>query len=105
MEQLKKRDFHLASKCSFSGKDEESLEHILIHCPLVWGFWAAILSTFGASGAWLFLVRDLLCIWMHFSVRKHVSFLWWAAPLCLIWLSGKREIKLSLKTPLSLKSD
>ena len=35
--QLKKRGFHLASKCLFYGKKEEELEHILIHCPPIWG--------------------------------------------------------------------
>ena len=35
--QLKKRGFHLVSKCPFCGKEEEELEHILIHCPLIWG--------------------------------------------------------------------
>ena len=32
MDQLKKRGFSLASRCVFCGKDEESLEHLLIHC-------------------------------------------------------------------------
>ena len=47
--QLKKRGFHLASKCPFYGKKEEELEHILIHCPPVWGQWTDLLSSFGAS--------------------------------------------------------
>ena len=33
--QLKKRGFHLASKCPFCGREEEELEHILIHCPSI----------------------------------------------------------------------
>ena len=36
MDQLKKRGFHLASKCPFCGKSEEMLEHVMIHCPLIW---------------------------------------------------------------------
>ena len=61
MEQLKKRGFHLASKFPFSGKDGESLEQILIHCPLIWELYAAMFSTFGAIGAQPFLVHDFLC--------------------------------------------
>ena len=35
--QLKKRGFQLASKCPFCGREEEEVEHILIHCPAIWG--------------------------------------------------------------------
>ena len=35
--QLKKRGYHLASRCPFYGREEEVLEHILIHCPSIWG--------------------------------------------------------------------
>ena len=31
MDQLKKRGFSLASRCPLCGKDEESMEHLLIH--------------------------------------------------------------------------
>ena len=46
--QLKKRDFHLASKYPFCVRKEEELEHILIHCPSIWRQWTALLSIFGA---------------------------------------------------------
>ena len=48
-EKLKKRGFHLASKCPFCRRKEEELEHILIQCPPIWGQWTDLLSTFGAS--------------------------------------------------------
>ena len=35
--QLKKRGFHLASKFPCYGRKKEELEHILIHCPSIWG--------------------------------------------------------------------
>ena len=34
---LKRRGFHLANKCPVCGRKEEELEHILIHCPSIWG--------------------------------------------------------------------
>ena len=43
--QLKKRGFHLASKCPFYGKKEE-----------IWGQWTDLLSAFGASRVPPFLV-------------------------------------------------
>ena len=68
--QLKKRGFQLASKCPFCGREEEEVEHILIHCPAIWGQWSDPLSAFGASWACPFLVKDLIQSWMHFPVRK-----------------------------------
>ena len=47
--QLKKRDFHLASMCPFCGKEEEKLEHILIHCHPIWGQWTDLLLAFGVD--------------------------------------------------------
>ena len=58
--QLKKRGFHLASKCPFCGRKKEELEHILIHCPSIWGQWIDFLSAFGASWAYPLLVKYLL---------------------------------------------
>ena len=50
MDQLKKRGFSLASRCALCGKDEESLEHLLIHCPKVWCMWTAIFSVWRGVG-------------------------------------------------------
>ena len=36
LEQLKKRGFQLANRCLLCGKDEESLDHLLLHCTSVW---------------------------------------------------------------------
>ena len=34
---LKKRGFHLASRCPLYSKADEELNPLLIHCPSVWG--------------------------------------------------------------------
>ena len=57
--QLKKRGFHLTSKCPFCEREEEELEHVLIHCPSIWGQWIDLLSTFGVSWAYPHLIKDL----------------------------------------------
>ena len=64
--------FHLANKCPFYGKEEESLEHILIHCPLIWGLWAALFATFAINWICPYLVKDLHGSWMQFPVRKNL---------------------------------
>ena len=66
----------------FCRRNKDGLEHILVHCPLIliWGLWADLLSVVGACWTCPFLVKDLICSWVHFPVRKNVRRLWWAAP-------------------------
>ena len=49
LDQLKKRGFSLASRCPLCGKVEETLEHLLIHCPKVWCMWTALFSLLGGG--------------------------------------------------------
>ena len=92
--QLKKRGFHLASKCPFYGREEEELEHILIHCRAIWGQCTDLLSAFGPSCTCPFLVKDLIQSWMHFLVGKKAKAIWIAAPLLLCWAIWKERNKI-----------
>ena len=99
----KKRCFQLASKCPFCGKDVESLEHILIHCPLIWDLWTVIFSTFDVVGARPFVVRDFLNTWVNFPVRKNLRISWRAVPLCLfLGYLKERNIVVFEDSPFSL---
>ena len=104
-QQLKKRGYHVASRCSFCRRDEDGLEHILVHCPLIWGLWADLLSVVGACWTCPFLVKDLICSWVQFPVRKNVGRLWWAALLAFCGSFGKKGTKLFSKISLSLIID
>ena len=70
MEQLKKRGFHMASRCHLCGKVEEDLDHLLVHHPSVWGLWAALISISSLQWVCPYLVKDLLSGWAGFLVRK-----------------------------------
>ena len=84
MEQLKKRDFHLASKCPLCGKAEENLNNLLVHCPLVWDLWASLISIPGLPWVCPYFVKDLLSSWGGFPIRKRARKLWMVAALSLI---------------------
>ena len=58
--QLKKQGFQIASMCPFCRKEEEELEHILIHCQAIWGQWTDLLSAFGVNWTCPFLTKDLI---------------------------------------------
>ena len=44
LDQPKKRAFSLTDRCLLCGMDEENIEHILIHCFVVWGLRTSILA-------------------------------------------------------------
>ena len=92
--QLKKRGFHLANMCPFWKKEEEELEHILIHCQAIWGQWTDLLSAFGVDWTCPFLAKDLIQSWMHFLVRKKAKAIWRVAPLLLLWAIWKERNKI-----------
>ena len=73
MKQLKKRGYHLASICPFCGREEESLERLLVHCHNIWSIWADFFSVFGAFWTCPFRINDVLCSWVNFPIRKDDS--------------------------------
>ena len=94
---IKKRGFHLASKCPFCWREEEEPEHILIHCTSIWGQWTDLLFAFGVSWACPLLVKDLIQSWLHFPVKKKVKAIWRVAPLILLWAIWKERNRIILK--------
>ena len=60
MQQLKKRGYQLASRCPFCRKEEEGLDHILIHCPSIWDLWVNLISVLGVSWFCPYAVKDLI---------------------------------------------
>ena len=57
LDQLKKRGLPLENKC---GLDEENIEHLLIHCSMVWGPWTSLLAAKGVTWVPPFSIRDIL---------------------------------------------
>ena len=52
MEQLKKRGRHLANRCPLCGKEEESLDHLLLRYSKVYNLWAlCFLQFLGFTGS------------------------------------------------------
>ena len=92
--QLKKRGYQLASICPFCRKNEDSLDHILIHCSAIWELWTTILSVTGVSWACPYKVKDLFCAWSQLPVKKTNRKLWWAIPLCVCWAIRKERNKI-----------
>ena len=90
-QQLKKRGYQLARRCPFCREEEEGLDHILIHCPLIWDLWVNLILVLGVSWSCPFAVKDLIHSWGQIPVKKNVKNLWWAAPLTIFWETWKER--------------
>ena len=91
MDQLKKRGFQLAGRCLLCQDVEGSLDHLLIHCPVVWGLYATLISLLRMVWACPFLAKDIILELATFSIRKKARKIWKATPPNLFWAIWKER--------------
>ena len=97
MEQLKKRGRHLANRCPLCGKDEESLDHLLLHYPKVHNLWAFIFTIFGVYWVLPRSIKDTLTGWKGPPSRKSLMKVWMAAHYACFGQFGEKEMGLFLR--------
>ncbi|RVW53935.1 hypothetical protein CK203_073000 [Vitis vinifera] len=85
MDQLKKRGWALANRCFLCCEEEESIDHILIHCSRARALWEFLFALFGVFWVLPSSVKDTLIEWRGFMLGKKHRKVWKAAPLCLFW--------------------
>lgn len=88
---LKRRNFRLADKCLFCGREEEELEYLLIHYPTIWSQWTDLLSVVEVPWVCPLLVRNHLNSWCFFPSKKKSRILWKVAHLFLFWALWKER--------------
>ncbi|RVX14364.1 hypothetical protein CK203_017180 [Vitis vinifera] len=78
--------------CSLCKENEESANHILIHCGKTRELWTLLLSSFGVVWVFSALVRNLLLEWKIEGLGKKRRAVWRLAPICLFWcIWGERN--------------
>ena len=85
LDQLKKRGRSLANRCYLCEEEEETLNHLLVHCSKAKMLWELILAIVGFGWVFPFSVRQVLLAWQGTKVGKKHKKVWRAAPLCLLW--------------------
>ena len=66
-------------------EDEETIDHLLIHCKCAKMLWDLFLSIVGISWVFPHSVLHTLLAWQGAAVGKKRKKIWLAAPLCMFW--------------------
>ena len=74
----------LANCCCMCCCNEESVDQLLIFCPLAHFMWMHMIQLFGIDWVMPGLVVDLLCCWHHW-LGKYNSNIWNLVLGCLMW--------------------
>ena len=73
----------MVNRCNLCKENEESADHILIHCTMARVLWELLFALFGVIWVLPYSVRDTLLGWRGINMGKKRSKVWIAAPLCL----------------------
>ena len=85
LDNLKCRGMAFANRCFLCEEDEETIDHLLIHCKSEKMLWDLFLSIVGISWVFPLPVLHTLLAWQGVAVEKKRKKIWTAAPLCLFW--------------------
>ena len=85
LDNLMLRGRPLANCCCLCCCNVESVDHLLLSCPIAHSLWMYMLQLFGMEWVMLGSVADLLLsCWYHW-LGKHSSDIWDLVPGCLLW--------------------
>ena len=83
LDQLKRRGMSFANKCFMREEEEETINHLLIHCKFAKMLWDLFLSIVGISWVFPQSVLHTLLAWQGAAVGKKRRKIWFVAPLCM----------------------
>ena len=84
LDNLMLHDRLLANRCCMCCCNEESVDHLLLFCPITHSLWTYMLWLFGIDWVMLGSIVDLLFCWYHW-LGKHNFDTWNLVPGCLTW--------------------
>ncbi|RVX13715.1 Actin-related protein 5 [Vitis vinifera] len=92
IDMLMRRGWSIANRCNLCKENEETANHILIHCGKTRDLWNLLFSSFGVVWVLPDSVRNLLLEWKMKGMGKKRSVVWKMAPICLFWcIWGERN--------------
>lgn len=91
-DKLQRRGWHLPNRCYLCGSAEETIHHLLLHCPVTFSLRQIIFSLFGISWVFPMTVKEALLSWRDAFVGEKRWSVWKSVPLCIFWIVwGKRN--------------
>ena len=97
LDQLKRRGMTFANRCFMCEEEEDTIDHLLIHCKIAKMLWYLILSIVGISWVFPQSVLHTLLAWQGVVVGKKCKKIWFAASLCLFWNLWRARNRLVFK--------
>jgi hypothetical protein len=82
---LRKRRIIILDWCCMCKADGESVNHLLLHCPVARDLWNMIFSLFGISWVMPRGVVDLISCWNGCIGRHEAGKIWRVIPHCIMW--------------------
>ena len=82
---LRKRRVMIQDWCCMCRMSGESVNHLLLHCPIAWELWSVILILFGVTWVMPRGVGDLLSCWHGPRNKSEAGKIWKMTPHCLLW--------------------
>jgi len=88
---LKRRIFSLASRCALCLNEEESIDHLFLHCHWASTLWSLALSLMGVYWLRPSNVKDVLVSWRRRLKKCWVYGIWRLIPLAIWWCTWKER--------------
>ena len=81
----------MVNRCILCKDNEESIDHILIHCDKTRVLWTFLLVVFSLKWVFLVSVKNLFLEWKFKELDKKRRIVWHVAPICLFWCIWKEH--------------
>ena len=85
LDNLKLKGRILVNRCCMCHWNEETVDHLLLHCPVAHSLWVYMLQIFGIHWVMPGSVESLVYCW-SFWLGKFNSDIWNMIPGCLMWI-------------------
>ena len=95
LDQLKRKGWNMANRCFLCCAEEQTINHILIHCSKVRVLWELVFALFGVKWVLPLSAGDTLLGWHGSFVSKKRRKAWMATPLCLFWTVWKKRNRIA----------
>ncbi|RVW62551.1 putative ribonuclease H protein [Vitis vinifera] len=97
LDKMQKRGWALANRCFLCLENEETIEHLLLHCSRTRVLWDLLFTILGVSWVLPCSVKETLLSWHGSFVGKKRKKMWRAAPLHIFWTVWKARNCLAFK--------